>query len=602
MLCGMRLVPVRSRRNALVAVLFLVIGGVATHGQKPSQGGGGPLLIDFTAVTADGKPVEDLTAADVAVRIGGKARTVSSLELKKVQPAAAPAAAAATAAAPAAGDITAPFATNEAKAAGSPAATVGRSFLIVVDTESLTTAADAAVKGAIEGLLKGLTDADRVAFSTAPRDTAQVGFGTGLARVRQAVAALQNQKPATVSDADGLCRTAQTLAELSTLIVPLASSATPTSVVFIAGTLSSPDKKTSSSGGVCEVLVSQYQTVADTAAEARANMYVVQGDPGAMRDTGLEMLAGATGAGQVGRVIGDGFAPKVLADASNYWVATIAPDPVDRVGQAQPLQVKASRDGVTIHARAFAAVPRMAPGAAAAPPAKPGTVTPKEMIASPAQFADLQLRATAIFQRGQADKMNVLVTAEPVDPTVKIAAMRVGYLDQSNKGASVDAPQIATYPITTVLPMGVGQYRIRVAATDSSGKSGAVDVPINTTMTAAGPLKVSSLLIGASTDKGLSPRLQFGTEEKMLVFLEVYGQITAGLSVKFEVAKSDAGPALDTLPPAGGGPTNEPDKIQVYGEIPLAKYAPGDYVLRAIVGMEGSPEGKVMRTFRKVAK
>jgi hypothetical protein len=98
--------------------------------------------------------------------------------------------------------------------------------------------------------------------------------------------------------------------------------------------------------------------------------------------------------------------------------------------------------------------------------------------------------------------MTVFVFVQPLDPTVKLNAVRVGYFDASNKGGSLDAPQTATYPITTLLPLNVGQYRIRVAATDASGKSGAVDVNLNTALIQAGPFKISGLLTGSPDEKG----------------------------------------------------------------------------------------------------
>jgi hypothetical protein len=480
------------------------------------------------------------------------------------------------------------------------------------------------LKAALEGLLKGLNDNDRVALATAPRDTAQVGFGTGLARGRAAVAAINGQKQAgektgneilqikqsNFTDAEkntianNYCRTSQTLAMTNSMLQGLAGSQTPTNVVVIAGNLSMPGHETGS-GGTCEVLTAAYQTIADTAAEVRASFYVVQGDAGVLsRDQGLDQLAGTTGAGQVMRVSGEGFAPRVLSEASAYWVATIAPDPADKPGQAQRLEVKANKDGVTIHARASAAVARVAPGAApAAAAAGAKAATPKDMLASQAAYTDLQLHAAVIVQRGQGDKMNLIVQAEPVDPSVTISAMKIGFFDANNKGGSIDAPQVKTYPISAPMAVAAGQYRVRVAATDSAGKAGAVDVPVNTTLVTAGPLKLSNLLLGAAAgDKGMKPQLVFSNEPNVIVFLELYGQLSAGISVKFEIAKSDAGAATDTYPPAGGGPTNEPDKLQVFGQIPIDKLPPGDYVIRALVQMEGQPEGKVTRTFRKIAK
>jgi hypothetical protein len=224
-------------------------------------------------------------------------------------------------------------------------------------------------------------------------------------------------------------------------------------------------------------------------------------------------------------------------------------------------------------------------------------------VGSQAQFTDLALRAVATVQRGQGDQMTVLVQAEPVDPTVKITSMKVGFFDANNKGGSTDPKQIATYPITVPMSVAPGQYRVRVAAQDSAGKSGAVDVSLNTTLVTAGPLKLSNLLIGAPQgDNGLRPQLTFTNEPEIRVFFEMYGPLTAGISAKFEVAKSDNGPAIETYMVAGGGATNEPDKFQVFGKIPIDKLAPGDWVVRAVVQMEGQPEGKAIRTFRKLAK
>jgi hypothetical protein len=180
--------------------------------------------------------------------------------------------------------------------------------------------------------------------------------------------------------------------------------------------------------------------------------------------------------------------------------------------------------------------------------------------------------------------------------------LSVGYFDQTNKGGSLPAPQLVTYPISTLLPLDQGQYRIRVAA-QAGAKSGAVDIDVNTAPTAAGPLKMSGLLLGTPDAKGaLTPRLVFTTEEKLLAFFEMYGTPTAQVNLTVDLAKTDAGPAVATFKPTGGGATEEPDKFAVVTEIPIKDLEPGDYVIRITMKMEGHPEGKIMRTFRKAAK
>jgi hypothetical protein len=334
-------------------------------------------------------------------------------------------------------------------------------------------------------------------------------------------------------------------------------------------------------------------------------MYVVLGDSALGRDPGLDNLAGVTGGGAVMRVANEGFAPRVLADASSYWVATLAPDPSDKPNQSQRVELKTAKEGVTVHTRpeAMLARPSNAAGAAAPAAGKAGA-PPKEMVASSAAYTDLQLHALAIVQRGAGQKLNVLILAEPADLTTKITAMRVGFYDQNNKGGALDSPSIPTFPITTVLPpVDPGMYRMRVAATDAAGKGGAVDLKVDASLISAGPFKMSGLMLLAQTDKGLSPRLQF-SEDKITAMFELYGIIPADkkMLVGFELADSDTGAFKKQFQATGSMKTQEPDKLQVLGEIPIADLPPGDYVIRAIVQQEGEARGVSIRTFRKIKK
>jgi len=73
------------------------------------------------------------------------------------------------------------------------------------------------------------------------------------------------------------------------------------------------------------------------------------------------------------------------------------------------------------------------------------------------------------------------------------------------------------------------------------------------------------------------------------------------VTARMEVAASADGPAIASVQPGGTG-TSEPDRFILTAEIPIASLAPGDYVVRAVVSMAGQPEGRVTKTFRKVAR
>jgi hypothetical protein len=191
--------------------------------------------------------------------------------------------------------------------------------------------------------------------------------------------------------------------------------------------------------------------------------------------------------------------------------------------------------------------------------------------------------------------------AEPIDPAVKLTAASAAIVDGAGRASttSIDDKQLGTRPIMTSLGGSPGTYRVRFAATDSTGRSGAVDYTVTAELTPAGPLKMSGLVVAALRDKSMAPAMQFRDEATAVGYVEIYGQLTGQISARMEVASSIDGPALKTIQP-GGQTTAEADKFLLLGEIPIADLKPGDYIVRAFVSLQGQPEGRVVRTLRKV--
>jgi hypothetical protein len=134
-----------------------------------------------------------------------------------------------------------------------------------------------------------------------------------------------------------------------------------------------------------------------------------------------------------------------------------------------------------------------------------------------------------------------------------------------------------------------GKYRLRIAATD--GKvSGAVDYPIEVGLTPAGSFKMSSLMI--------VPKLQFSTEAEATALFELYGQNT-GQQLSVELFLIGAGEPKPLEPKLSAMP-GESDKFIVGVTVPLASLPPGDYQVKATVGVVGQPSGTVAATVRKV--
>ena len=108
-------------------------------------------------------------------------------------------------------------------------------------------------------------------------------------------------------------------------------------------------------------------------------------------------------------------------------------------------------------------------------------------------------------------------------------------------------------------------------------------------------------MLGISNDKGFAPRLQFSRADTMAVGVaEVYGVPKgANVTVQFEIADSDAAqPRGAAAGNVQNGPTE--DARVVFGGFGIETLEAGDYVMRAIVSIDGKVAGAATRTLRKV--
>ena len=83
MLCRMTFFQKRARTKLFIPAFLVVTGAALLHAQRPQGGPVGDLVVDFVALDASGQPVAGLQPADVAIKIAGKVRTVTALELKR---------------------------------------------------------------------------------------------------------------------------------------------------------------------------------------------------------------------------------------------------------------------------------------------------------------------------------------------------------------------------------------------------------------------------------------------------------------------------------------------------------------------------------------
>jgi hypothetical protein len=219
---------------------------------------------------------------------------------------------------------------------------------------------------------------------------------------------------------------------------------------------------------------------------------------------------------------------------------------------------------------------------------------------------DLPLILTGYSSRDPgSDKVKVVVLFEPLDRSAKLTSAVVGLFDAKGTlkaQGTVSGGDLSQRPAMAALIAPAGNYRLRLAAADASGRGGSVEEEIRAELNGVGPMKIGSIAFGVSQNGTFAPRLQFGDETAAIVYLEIYGVPKAGaLSASIELAASENGPAL-LAGPAGIRPGSSDDSRIVLSTISLGALPPGDILVRAIISLDGHPAERVSRTLRKTAR
>lgn len=541
-----------------------------------------PVQISFLAIGRDGAPVTDLKPDEVSLRLNGRSRPIKSLQ--RIDAAPSTAAAAAAAAPP-------PFGTNVTASGG----TGSRVFYFVIEDATFRPGNERLAKQAVDQFLTTVSSSDRVALVTMPHPMIRTP-PTTVAEVRKALDRVAGIAPTSQTVDEAVVRTRTSLEGLRGLLTDIAGSNAQPIVIFLSGGMTGTTRAVGSIGRFTADLASEhFQNVGAAAAAARAQVYVAQADLTVTeRSDGLENLAGVVGT-QVLMLSPSQQNPlaRIAAETSSSYLATFDVDPSERNGQNQRSELRVTRADVTTRAPATFAVPRSLPKTSARTP------NPRDMLREATIYRGLPLRVTGFVTRDSGEKLKLVVVGEPSEPGVKLTAAVVGVYDAKGRLTQSTAPpeSLATMPVMIAVVVEPGMYRIRLAASDSNGRGGSADYDLQVGLTPAGPLKISSLLLGTNAG-GFKPALAFSSEPSATASIEIYGKPGSSLPLRLELAASADGPALQQAQPAGSS-TKEADRFLVSGAFQIGGLAPGDYVVRAIVGPPDS-EGRVVRTLRKI--
>jgi VWFA-related protein len=424
-----------------------------------------------------------------------------------------------------------------------------------------------------------------------------------------------------IADVAGLAtlvreRTLNSVTALRALVERCAKISGPKTVVYL------------SEGLVAENL-SELTWLGPAAAKAQMTVHVMQLEPPgadaalaaepatpgrdrALAREGLGILAGTTRGGvfSIASTADIAFA-RLSQEISGYYLLGFEPEAAEKDGQPHKIKVAvAGRSGVDVRARSeFTFDVRRV---------KADDTLLADALQSPLLATDIGLKlATFTFRDPASEKLRVLMVAEIDRAANPDGHLALAYLLTSDKG-QVLATQIdrdikaAVNPDTRmqtftdfVLSEYDGPHILKIAVLDDKGRLGSVEHSFRPALSALGELKGGDMLLAAERGqaKGALPIISGEITTGMVSpYLELYASspdLLKNASVIFEVATNDQGRAIDgaagRVQPASA---ESPNRRAIEASIATSLLPPGDYVVRAVVNMDGRKVGQIVRPFK----
>jgi VWFA-related protein len=613
------------------------------------------VLVDVNVVDRESKPVTTLTPADFQLEVNGQPRPIASIQFISTTP---------TNATPATPRESAST-SNETETTGrlllfvvdEGSLRVGASRSLLRTAQTLF---DRLAPGDLVGLARIPTGVGSVEFTAdrkritdaLTRVTGAASSRTGMSRVNISEAwALENNDPATFQQAidrecqgetgpgleacqnqveadsrqlvlEASARARSTLQSMEALLRNLVQLKTPVNIVMISeGMFVARDR-------------SSMTELGRRAAEARATIHIIRPgqsffdiedrglpstnsrffDDGLMSE-GLEQVAAQT-RGSMTTVTGDGNAAfdRLGRELSGYYLIGFEPNEADRTGKERRIKVDVRPRGLTVRAR-----PTFVIRNDAAEAAVNASLTPQqqvgEVLKNPLPVRGLPMRvATYTAVDTGTAKVRVVITAEVGDPATTPAEWPIGViiLDKNDKivvnrgGVSTLAPASAKGEsprlVLTSVSLDPGEYTLRLAAVDESGRSGSVHHSINARLTRmGGGLSVSDLmLVPQPPTAGELPRPRPSTvidNDTVSAMLELTGgdqSLLGRAKVTLQIADAENGNALVNVEARNVARGN----VRAFAAtMRLGVLPAGEYVARALISVPGQPEQRLTRPF-----
>jgi VWFA-related protein len=325
------------------------------------------------------------------------------------------------------------------------------------------------------------------------------------------------------------------------------------------------------------------------------------------RTSGVMALAAAS-RGTVFNVTGSG-APlfeKIGSEISGYYLIGVESAPGDRDGKPHPIRVRVSRAGATVRAR------RTFLDRSSLEPDQPKSMSQEAMdaLGSPLLSSALPLRVITFSLRDQDPaKVQLLIHADVGDQYTQSRQIAVAYVIADPDGHEVQnlgslarvgpvmngVPSPLLYSAGASLPPG--DYRLKLAVAEGD-RVGSIEHTFHAGLLAGGQSDLSDLMVGGPVESTrreqplVTPVANFGVVQG---YLEAYGRASASLKVRYEIARSEDGPAIlgDDVPAESAGPS----RTMFSRSLVIRQLPPGSYYLRAIVSENGEEVSRLARAF-----
>jgi VWFA-related protein len=604
--------------------------------------------IDVAVVNGRGEPVEDLGAAEFAVKIDGEVRRVVTAQLVKIDPAAEKK--------PLADDAF--FTTNITPPNG-------RQIVLAIDQMNIGPAAIKPILSAASNFLDNLSPLDHVALATYPEPGPRVGFTTDKLKVRLALEQLighpgqsrarglnigvaeafdiseRRDRMALAAVLARECRTSDTLgrAQCERDVASEASDITrrvkEDAERSLLGLRQLLERLTTVDGPKSLILISQglavdnpteLASIVELAGRARASINVLlvdlerndvsiaeraptESEDRRIQTYGLEALA-TMSRGSLFHVVGTGepIFHRLSSEISAYYLLGVERRPGDADGGRHRIDVELRRRDVTIRSRQAFVV--------SSPTGKPQSVDDslRDALLSPFAVSGVPLRVSTFVQQDpESDKVRLTIAAQVDQPGAVPAEYTVGFLlvdDQNRVAVNMATKRMLarvsaspTEPLEFIggVMVDAGVYSLRFGVVDAQGRRGSIVREVAAWKMTGEEFATGDLIVGAMpAPDGIQASVEpHVTTDRLGAIVELYSTAAStfdGTTVTFEIGDDQDSPSLTTAP-ARLLAMPQATWRTATAVIPAQALPPGRYVARAKIARDGKAVGVLARPF-----